>query len=167
MQRFPAAPWPTTLKVTSGVGTLLLLAVWYGAGLNVPADGVAHWVGTAVTWLPPLLLLGAALFVVRGYEVDPHALRVQRLLWSTVIPLQGLARVWQDPHAMRHTIKVFGNGGLFAFTGLYKSETLGRYRLFATDPAKAVILQLPGRTVVVTPEAPHPFVQFLSQAFLR
>jgi hypothetical protein len=167
LQSFAAAPWPTALKVTSGVGTALLIGVWYGAGMDVPVRGLAHWVGTLVTLLPPALLLGAALFVVQGYEVDAQALRVRRLLWSTLVPLAGLTRVWQDPQAIKRSIKIFGNGGLFAFTGLYKSDALGRYRLYATDPARAVIVQLPDRTVVVTPAYPHAFVQYLSQTCLH
>lgn len=167
MQRFAAAPWPTSLKALSGVGTILLLAVWYGAAQGVPARGAAHWVGTFMTWLPPALLLGALLFTVRGYEVGAGELRVRRLLWSTVIPLEGTVRAWQDPKAIRRSLKVFGNGGLYAFTGVYRSKSLGRYRLFATDPAMAVVVQLPGRTVVVTPELPHAFVHSLSQAAPR
>ena len=167
MQRFAAAPWPTSLKVLSGVGTILLLAVWVGAEQGVPARGAAHWVGTFMTWLPPALLVGALLFTVRGYGIGAGELRVERLLWSTVIPLEATPRAWHDPQAIRHSVKVFGNGGLYAFTGLYRSKSLGRYRLFGTDPARAVIVQLPGRTVVVTPELPHAFVQCLSQAAPR
>ncbi|HVC11541.1 MAG TPA: PH domain-containing protein [Burkholderiales bacterium] len=164
MQHFPAAPWPKALKVSSGIATVLLAGVEFGATKTIPPYGLAHLVGTLVAWLPPALLAGAGLFAVTGYDADASTLRVRRLLWSTVIPLEGLTRVWHDPQAIRHSIKVFGNGGMFAFTGLYRSKTLGRYRLFATDPASAVVLQLARRTLVITPSSPHAFVQYLGRA---
>lgn len=165
MQYFPAAPWPTALKVTSGVGTLLLLAVWYGTATGVPPSGVAHSVLSIITWLPPLLLWVAVLFVVRGYDVDTRGLHVRRLLWSTRISLKGLVRVWHDPTAVEGSTRVFGNGGMFACTGIYGSDKLGRYRVFGTDLSRAVVLQLPGRTVIVTPAAPQDFVRCVSRAF--
>lgn len=164
MQRFAAAPWPRSLQVLSGVGTILLLVVWFGAEHGVPPRGAAHWVGTFMIWLPPVLLFGALLFTVSGYEIGPGELRVQRLFWSTVIPLEGTVRAWQDPQAVARSLKIFGNAGLYAFTGLYRSKALGRYRLYATDPSRAVIVQFSGRTVIVTPETPYAFVRCLSQA---
>lgn len=153
------------LKVTSGIGTLLLLAAWYGTATGVPPGGIAHSVLSVITWLPPVLLWVALLFVVRGYDVDARGLHVRRLLWSTRVPLKGLIRVWHDPTAVKGSTRVFGNGGMFAFTGVYGSDQLGRYRAFGTDLSRAVVLQLRGRTVIVTPAAPQDFVRYVSRAF--
>lgn len=165
MRHFPAAPWPTALKLTSGTGTLLLLLAWYATAKGVPPSGVTHGLGSIVIWLPPVLLFVALLFVVRGYDVDARGLHVRRLLWSTRIPLTGLTRVWHDPHAISGSTRVFGNGGMFAFTGWYGSDTLGRFQMFATDPTRAVVLQLPERTIIVSPAAPRAFVHHLREAF--
>lgn len=161
MKRFPSAPWPASLKAISAAATLLLLAVGYAAARSVPppAAGIAHSVGWIVACVPPAVALGALLFVVRGYEIDRSRLRVQRLLWFSEIRLGGLKQVWHDPRATEGSLKVAGNGGLFSFTGVFRNKTLGRYRAFATDPKRAVVLVLPGRTVVVTPADPNAFVQ--------
>lgn len=125
---FPAAPWPTALKVTSALASLLLLGVGYGAIRVVPPAGVARGVGIAVACALPGVALGSLLFVVRGYDVEVTRLRVRRLLWSTQIPLDGLTEA-------------------------------------VPDPAGAVVLRLPGCTVVVTPRAPHVFLHHLSALF--
>lgn len=132
----------------------------------VPPSGFAHLFGSAVSCVPPAIALFSALFLVRGYDVKDTRLYVRRLLWSTVIPLTGLARVWHEPEAVKCSARIFGNAGLFSFTGLYQSQALGRYRLFGTDPTRAVVLSLPHRVVVITPGAPEAFVQHLSRAFL-
>jgi hypothetical protein len=63
-----------------------------------------------------------------------------------------------DPVAVEGSMRIFGNGGFFAFTGLFRNRKLGSYRAYATDSKKAVVLRWPGRTVVVTPDDPQKFV---------
>jgi amino acid transporter len=162
MERFPAAPWPTSLKAISLIGTLLLVAVGYVATRAVPPAGFANTLGTLVALVPPAIALVAALFVVRGYSVDGARLVIWRLLWPTVIPLDTPRRVWADPGAMKGSLRVFGNGGLFAFTGVFQNRTLGRYRAFVTDPARTVVLALGRRTIVVTPADPGDFVRHVA-----
>ena len=60
---------------------------------------------------------------------------------------------------------MIGNGGLLSFTGIYYSKALGRYRLFATDFSRSVVLTLPRRVVVVTPASPHAFVAHLRSLY--
>jgi hypothetical protein len=103
--------------------------------------------------------LGSALFIIRGYDLEPSDLLVRRLLWSNRIPLQDLRHAWADPAAMTGSIRLFGNGGLFSFSGLFYNRRLGRYRAFATNPRNSVVFKFPARTLIVTPEGP---LQFLS-----
>lgn len=168
MQEFRAAPWPTSLKVISIATTAILGGVSYAAWSVIPRGTrvpVAEAVGTVVAALPPLVLVGALLFVVAGYEAGPGELRIRRLLWSTRVRLDGLSRAWADPQAMSRSLRIWGNGGLYSFTGYFHNPALGRYRAFVTDSTCAVVLALPGRTVVVSPAEPRAFLQALSLSF--
>jgi hypothetical protein len=86
-------------------------------------------------------------------------------LWFTRISLQDLNRAWIEPSVCKGTIRVFGNGGLFSFAGLFYSKRLGRYRLFATDISRSVVLILPSRVVVITPAEPEIFIEHVRQSF--
>ncbi len=165
MACFPAAPWSALLKVVSALSTLVLLAVAYGAWRVAPPTGPAHVVGIAVVYIPWAVALGALLFVVVGYEVDATELRVRRLLWTTAFHLKGVGHVWQDPEVIKGSLRVFGNGGLFSFSGVFWSKRLGRYRLFATDLKRCVVLSLADRVVVVTPADPDAFIQHIRALF--
>ncbi len=158
-RHFAAAPWPTSLKVSSALGGLLLVGAGYAAWRAVPPTGFAHTFGAVVACVPPAIALFSLLFTVLGYDLAPGRLYVRRLLWSTVIPLDSLESARCDPTAIRCALRVFGNGGLFSFTGVYRNAELGRFRLFATDPKSAVVLRCRGRVVVVTPAAPHAFAE--------
>ena len=163
---FSVAPWPKSLKVTSAVGTVLVLGVGIGAYRAIPVPtGFTHQFGLAVAMILPAVLVGSLLFMVTGYAVEGSELYVKRLLSSTCISLQGLNRVWIEPAVCKGSIRVFGNGGLFSFTGLFYSKRLGRYRLFATDISRSVVLVLPTRVVVITPAEPEAFIEHVRQSF--
>lgn len=164
MRKFPAAPWCMSLVVMSIVGMLLLFVVTYFARGSVPPGSLGGVPRMLVTLLPFIIGSGAALFVVSAYHLDAHGLRIQRLLWQTSIPLDGLERVWQDRDAMKGSIKVFGNGGLFAYSGVFQNAGLGRYRAFVTNPQYTVVLRRSRGAVVVTPANPEAFVRQV-QAF--
>ncbi len=164
VQRFEAAPWTATLQVVSAIGTIVLLGICYALYRTIPHGTrvpFAETFGTILLFMPPLILAVALLFVVRGYELDASALYVQRLLWRTRIPLDGLDRAWHDPSAMCRSLRVFGNGGLFSVTGLFQNTMLGSYRAFVTDPKQAVVLHFPSRVLVVSPAYPRAFLGHL------
>jgi hypothetical protein len=168
MNRFDAAPWPAGLKVTSALATAILVGSSYILARAVPRGTrvpFAEAFGTGITVIPVAVALISLLFVVSGYELGPEELLVQRLFWSTRVSLSGISRAVHDPAAMKHSLRLFGNGGLFAVTGIYRNRTLGRYRAFATDPRRSVVLFLPGRILVVTPADPAGFLGALKTYF--
>jgi hypothetical protein len=168
MREFRAAAWPTALKVVSCIGTILVCGVGVAAYRAIPpVGGFTQQFGTAVACIPPALVLGALLFVVRSYRIDGGHLSIRRMFWNTTIPLLGIHQAVHDPTAIKGSLRIFGNGGLFGMTGLYWNRNLGRFRLFATDPAKAVVLRLHGRIVVISPDEPEEFLRELERQFPR
>ena len=164
--RFPAARWSKSLKLMSTFGTAVLVVVGVAAYRGIPmVSGIAHTLGLGIALALVLSMLGSFLFAVTGYAIDEAGLHVERPLFATRIPLGGLQRVWSDPDACKGSLRLFGNGGLFSFTGLFRNKTLGTYRLFGTDLGRAVVLQLPARVVVITPADPDAFIAHLQQLF--
>jgi hypothetical protein len=151
------APWGTSLIVMSVLATLLFLGitVWLPP-LPSPAHGGA--VGMWLRSLPLALLLGCALFTVRGYTITPDAILVHRLLWATRLPRAGLLSADFVPNAMCKSLRTFGNGGLFSFTGFYWSKTLRSYHAYVTDLHRTVVLRYERRTIVISPDEPEDFV---------
>jgi hypothetical protein len=114
---------------------------------------------TALMIAVPLALLGVTYrYRVRGYQLTNDALLIERAGWMKQIPLAGLQSVSGDAEAMGGSLRLFGNGGLFAITGIFWNRRLGRYRAYATDPSRAVVLRYPDRTIVITPHDPQHFI---------
>ncbi|MGV6827448.1 MAG: PH domain-containing protein, partial [bacterium] len=100
---------------------------------------------------------------VRGYQLRGSFLLVRRLGWYTRIDLTDLSSSQYDPQAMASSIRTFGNGGLFGFSGKYWNRELGSYKVYATNPENAVVLRLGKKVLVVTPDNPNDFVAALQR----
>ena len=159
------APWSTSLIVLSTVTTVLLLGVATAAWWTAVAEhhpSTPRWVSV----LPLLMLFGCALFTIRGYTISSDSIIVHRLLWSTVLPRTGLESAEVDLEAMRGSLRTFGNGGAFSFTGFYYNKRLRTYRAYVTDPRRTVVLRYASRRVVLSPATPEDFVADLALAKL-
>jgi Bacterial PH domain len=97
-----------------------------------------------------------------GCAITNDTILVERLFWTTRVPLNGLKSVVFDPDATRRSIRIFGNGGFFSFTGYFRNKELGSYRAFMTDRRRAVVLRFLDRVVVVSPDRPQDFVETIS-----
>ena len=153
------APWSTSLIVMSVLTTVICLGVTAGAWLAHP-PGALGW----VVLLPLAILFGTALFTIRGYSLSSDGILVHRLLWSTMLPRAGLTSAEVNLEAMRGSLRTFGNGGAFSFTGFYYNKRLGNYRAYVTDPHRTVVLRYAKRRIVLSPATPEDFVQDLALA---
>ncbi len=152
MTRTYHAPWGKSLIFISALATALLAGVTFS--LLASGSQVPWWAAV----FPLAIASGSALFVVRGYVVTADLITVRRLGWATQLPRAGLQSAQVLPDAMRGSIRTFGNGGLFSFSGCFHSKTLGAYRAYVTDPHRTVVLRFRDRTVVVSPDDPAEFV---------
>lgn len=148
------APWSKTLRIATVMACVVLAVVAVSPLWTLRSMAV----GIVLVAVPVVIVLATLLFMVRGYVLTERALLVKRLGWVTELPLAGLQSVTGDAEAMRGSVRLFGNGGLFSFTGEFWNRRLGRYRALATDPARAVVLRYSKRTIVITPHDPQHFI---------
>lgn len=156
-----SAPWSKVLKFMTVLSVALLGGIAVIGMVSGPREMI-FWV-LSMTVIPLLILVSSVFFLIRGYELEPGTLKIHRLGWVSKIPLDGLSSAEANPQAMAGSIRLFGNGGMFSFTGLFRNKLLGNYRAFATDLDRAVILKFPSRTIVVTPDQPQEFVAAVKQ----
>lgn len=153
MQKF-GAPWGKALIGMTVFGTVILIGLPVFSIIRGLAEGSSFYV---MVGIPLIILGGCVLFTIRGYSITNGSLFVKRLFWSNKIDLIRLRDIKINPEAMAKSIRTFGNGGLFSFSGRFRNSELGAYRAFATDPKKSVILRFTDKTIVVTPDKPEDF----------
>lgn len=153
------APWSSLLKVISGLVTLFMLGIFVWMALSERASTPLQ----AVLYLlvPSAVLFTALLFTVRGYRVTGDGISVRRLLWNTRIDLGLIRSVEHDPKAMTGAIRTWGNGGLYSFSGRFRSSRLGKFRAYVTDHSNCVVIESASGILVVSPGNPLLFVEML------
>ena len=113
----------------------------------------------------PSLLIGPAIIaavwygaLIRRYRLLGDEIVIERR-WLTVhLPLAGLTVVETDREALRGAWKLWGNDGLGAYAGRFRSRKLRNFRAYVSDPDCAVVLRWPDRCLVVSPAQPGEFI---------
>jgi len=153
---FPA-PWSRSLYLVTTLTVSLLLVIML-VGLTMGPRQLLVW-RAAMVGVPLVVLLGALPFTVRGYILTDQHIEVRRLGWRTALPLAGLVAVSGEPEGLRGSVRLFGSGGLFGITGWFWNRRIGRFRAYATDPGRVVLLRYrDGRKVVLTPHDVQHFI---------
>ena len=155
------ATWGTLLKVMTTLALIILLGC-IAVGIVIKIDEYYLLWYSCMIGIPSLVLIVTLFFIVSKYEIQDNKLLIHRFFWKKAIDLHGILSVEYDPDAVKGSIRLFGNGGLFAFSGIYKNKKLGNYRVFATDYKKCVVMKNKEKTFVVTPENPKTFVEKIS-----
>jgi hypothetical protein len=150
------APWSRGLRSISCVAVACLVAAfiaglyaWSRTGSNVALIPIAA---------PPFILLIAALCIVRGYVLTNDEIVVKRLGWANRFALADLRSVHGDNEVMSKSLRLLGNTGLLSYSGYFWNRKIGRYRAFATDPSRAVVLTYAKRKILLTPDDPQRFI---------
>ena len=152
-----AAPWSRSLRYTTVASVVLLVALTI-TGFFAGSRQSLLWRATLVV-VPLAVLLGALPFTVRGYHLTETHIAVRRLGWCSILPLAGLVSVTGVPGGLGGSVRIFGNGGLFAMAGWFWNRRIGRFRAYATDPGRVVLLRYAdGKNVVVTPDDVQHFI---------
>jgi FtsH-binding integral membrane protein len=157
------APWSKSLIVASIFATLVCLGVSYALWTLPLRGGSAESLRFWLALLPLAVIVICALFTVRRYSISNRELTIHRLFWTTRVSLHGLQGAYFDTNATDRSIRTFGNGGFFSFTGYFRNKELGSYRAFMTDRRRAVVLRFSTSVIVVSPERPADFVNTISQ----
>ncbi|MDR3701841.1 MAG: PH domain-containing protein [Candidatus Sulfopaludibacter sp.] len=89
----------------------------------------------------------------RGYTVEGQTLLVQRTIGTVRIPLQEIRELRAGAaDDFEGAIRLFGNGGLFGYYGLFQTAKLGKCTWYVTNRSKAVVIVAGAKTVVVSPD---------------
>ncbi len=112
--------------------------------------GIAVAVQSAVLGcLFALIIALCYAFSPRGYVISEGSVFVKRLIGSVRIPLDAIRHVRAaDSEDRRGCIRVFGNGGLFGYYGVYRTARLGTCNWYVTNRSNAVVLITDTRPIV-------------------
>jgi uncharacterized protein (DUF58 family) len=148
---FPAAPLEPRARLLTGLVGLLAVALAVVLAL-VSRRGLLLVLGAPSLFV--VILAVPLAFSPAGYAVGRRALVVlRRGVRPLVFPLGGLAAA--RPTAMPHSSRLPGSVGLFGWWGWFANRDWGRFKAYATDRRRGVLLEWPGFKLFISPEDPE------------
>jgi hypothetical protein len=129
---------------------MIVLITWLIAlGLLLPRE-VAFW-AVSIPVMLALIVVACYLRAPVGYEVTPDNRLVVTFRWGS----RQFAAV-KGFHPIRgrfpFTLRLWGNGGVFASTGIFWNRESGIFRAYVTDRKRLVVVELQnGKRVVISP----------------
>lgn len=162
---FPArlAPRQLLLSRTLGYGAGILLPVLIG--LFVATVYGEYW--AMLLPIPFLFVLAiAGAFRPRGFEIDTDRIAVVRRIGPVTWPLSEIAILRAPPQwSGSKPVAVLATRGLFGTYGWFWNRDWGMHRIYITDPAEAIEIELKtGRRIVMTPASHRDFIATLRDA---
>ena len=146
------APWSKLLWAFTTIGVGVLGGTILAAVL-VPFPG-----SLALAVIAVVTLALCAIFAPRGYRLSGNTLTIDRMIGDNSVSLATLKAVTHGEDLIKGALRV-GNGGLFAFSGMYWSRRHGWFHLSGTDIlGRAVLLELEDAKWMITPGDPKRFV---------
>jgi uncharacterized protein (DUF58 family) len=148
---FPAAPLEPRARLLTGLVGLLAVALAVVLAL-VSRRGLLLVLGAPSLFV--VILAVPLAFSPAGYAVGRRELVVlRRGVRPLVFPLGSLAAA--RPTAMPRSSRLPGSVGLFGWWGWFANRDWGRFKAYATDRRRGVLLEWPGFKLFISPEDPE------------
>ena len=114
----------------------------------------------------PISLLSVTLFITflyapLGYEINPQNISFIRRVNSFVIPRSEILSIEPlSDDEMGRAWRLFGNGGMFGYTGWFSSSKQGRMRWFVSQRKNYIAITLQNhKKYIVSPDDVDGFMQ--------
>jgi hypothetical protein len=101
------------------------------------------------------------LYAPLGYEINPHNISIIRRVNSFVIPRSEILSIEPlSDDEMGRAWRLFGNGGMFGYTGWFSSSKQGRMRWFVSQRKNYIAITLQNhKKYIVSPDDVDGFMQ--------
>jgi hypothetical protein len=141
------ASYDRTTKIVSAVVCLGLLGIILAV----------HNLILAVLAL--LVLVVSFTYSPRGYVVEGQSILVKRLAGTVRVPLAGVREARKTTaEDWSGCIRLWGNGGLFGYYGLFSTSKLGRSTWYVTNKSNGVVVITAAKTVLLSPDDTDGFL---------
>ena len=142
-----SASYDQTTKIITAVVCVILVVV--PVSTKIFALAALGWLLIAVSYAYSPL----------GYAVSERSIVVRRLIGRVRIPLERVHEIRiATREDFRGCLRLWGNGGLFGYYGLFRTSKLGKCTWYVTNRSKAVVLITETKTALFSPDDVEGFL---------
>jgi hypothetical protein len=102
------------------------------------------------------------LFSVGEYVLESDGLLIKRKIFPIKIKYEEVKKVSRlDFKDIKSSVRIFGNGGLFGFYGIFRNKSIGNYRACFSNFSDMVLIETDKKKFVISPQNPDIFIDYL------
>lgn len=123
-------------------------------------DQLGPWILSFPSAVIMVVLFGCRAYMPLGYTIDLDHVAVERKIGKFFIPRTEIEQaVLVTDKDLGRTWRMAGNGGVFGYTGWYKTASFGTIRWFVTSREKYVMIVMQsGKKYLLSPDDPKGFI---------
>jgi hypothetical protein len=142
-------------------GILLMTVGFSSIPVLIPSNSIWFMLFPIIILL--IILLFTFLYSPQGYSVDIDHVVVHRRINNYFIPRKNLIEIREvSKEEMGLPIRLFGNGGVFGYTGIFRNRSLGSMEWFASQQKNYVLLTNDRKKkIILTPDDVNGFLEAL------
>jgi hypothetical protein len=146
--------WPVKIMTASFI---LLYAVIIALSIrNIETITV----GAIISLFVLTAVLSAYFWHPQSYKVTSGGIVIKRPIGSKLIGFSTIKQIKPiEKDDFGFIMRVFGNGGLFGYTGIHKSAVLGETTFFATQQRNYIMVETDLKKYILTPDEPVDFMK--------
>lgn len=158
--------WLSAVMVVFTATLIILSTLHYWGLLSIPVKNPnEQWIPTVafsgVGFFLLVLMVVVYLYKPVYYQVDEEGIHIHRGVGIYTIKKDDIIRVHSahDFNIFR-TVRLFGNGGLFGYTGFFYNAQYGQVRMMATQLKSIVLIYTSKKQpFVITPDNNEAFIE--------
>lgn len=157
--------WSKQVWVISLIVLTLILITELGLIYSIIDKGFNY-----IGMISAIVILTAILYVISiaplSLSLNENDITINKIIGKKVIKIKDISEVF--PYSVKgYNIRIFGSGGFFGYTGIFKEKHLGKYNSYVGDYSQSFILKLKsGRLYMISSEDRELVIQFI-ESILR
>jgi hypothetical protein len=151
--QFFSASYDLPTKIVSTVVCVILVVVAAAA-----QSAVAVGIGA-------LLIIVSYAYSPRGYAIQERSIIIKRPVGNVRFPLERVQEARRrNADDLRGCIRLWGNGGVFGYYGLFRTSKLGKCTWYVTNRSNAVVVITGEKTALFSPDDGDGFLAAIRAA---
>jgi len=103
----------------------------------------------------------------RSIEISDKEIIIAGPFRAIKIPLSRDSIIQPTANGFKGAIRLFGSGGLFGYTGLYWSKSVGRFSSYVTNRSHSILIDSDSKKIMISPDDVSGFMEAVTQRIIH
>lgn len=153
--------WSNSVIVITLITVLIIIGVVFSFWYYRAISPFFRWTLTLAIVIPILYVF---LSIPLCLSITPTDLTIKKIGGTKRMPIDDIKSISLVRSGMlNNSTRIFGSGGLFGYLGYFRSPSLGKYEVFATEWKNLILIETTSeKKIVISSQNPNELVHYFA-----